>query len=51
MSPNETAVFGDNLGGGSVICIEVGQKRATAAQTAAEPSQETEPWPFWDTTG
>lgn len=51
MSPNETAVFGDNQGGGSVIYIEVGQKRATAAQTAAEPSQETEPWPFWDTTG
>lgn len=40
MAPKVTAVFPDNLGG-RVISIDVGQKRATAAETA-EKSQETE---------
>lgn len=40
VAPEVTAVFPDNLGG-RAICIDVGQKRATAAQTADEPSQET----------
>lgn len=38
MAPEVTAVFPDCLGG-RAICIDVGQKRATAAQTADEPSQ------------
>lgn len=38
MAPEVTAVFPDSLGG-RPICIDVGQKRATAAQTADELSR------------
>lgn len=44
MAPKATAVFPDNVGGGA-ICIKVGRKRATAAQTADEPSRGAEPGP------
>lgn len=49
MAPKVTAVFPDKLGG-RAICIGVGQKRATAAQTADEPSQGTLLCSSWDRT-